>query len=163
MSIFTLKTSKKALFTTFLATFALFLIIFSQLGCSKSSSVSEQDQIASFVKKSTVTYITDPSGLMYQIVSEGSGTKPRATSTISATYTGTYLNGTVFDSRNTAIEFPLNGVIQGWQIGLQKIAPGGEMKMIIPSALGYGPSDYNGIPGGSPLYFEVKLIGIKTY
>jgi FKBP-type peptidyl-prolyl cis-trans isomerase len=100
---------------------------------------------------------------MYQIISEGSGTKPRATSTISATYKGTFLNGTVFDERNTPIEFPLNGVIQGWQIGLQKIAVGGEMKMIIPSALGYGPSDYNGIPGGSPLYFEVKLVSIKTY
>jgi FKBP-type peptidyl-prolyl cis-trans isomerase len=163
MSIFNLKSTKKASFSSILAIFALFFIISTQMGCSKSSGVSEQDQIASFVKKSTVTYISDPSGLMYQIISEGSGTKPRATSTISATYKGTFLNGTVFDERNTPIEFPLNGVIQGWQIGLQKIAVGGEMKMIIPSALGYGPSDYNGIPGGSPLYFEVKLVSIKTY
>ena len=162
MIIFTSKTPKKVAFSTILGLFGIILGIFSITGCSKSS-VSEQEQILAFVKKSNTTYVSDPSGLMYQIVSPGTGTKPRATSTVSASYTGTFMSGKVFDSSATPIDFPLNGVIQGWQIGLQLIAPGGEIKLIIPSSLGYGPSDYNGIPGGSPLYFDVKLAAIKAY
>jgi len=154
--------SKKANYLSILVIFSAFLAIFAMGSCSKSGA-SEEEQISAFIKKSNSTYVTDPSGLMYLIVSPGTGTKPRATSTVSASYIGTFLSGKVFDSSAKPIDFPLNGVIEGWQIGLQLISPGGEIKLIIPSALGYGPSDYNGIPGGSPLYFEVKLAAIKTY
>jgi FKBP-type peptidyl-prolyl cis-trans isomerase len=157
---FNSKSTKKAYFFSFLVIFSLIFTFFTMCSCNKSGP-SEQEQISTFVKNSKTTFVTDPSGLLYQIVSQGTGTKPRSTSTVSATYTGTYLNGKVFDSRTA--DFPLNGVIQGWQIGLQFIAPGGEIKMVIPSSLGYGPSDYNGIPGGSPLYFDVQLVSIKTY
>jgi FKBP-type peptidyl-prolyl cis-trans isomerase len=153
---------KNANFLSILAIFSAILAIFTFVSCSKSGA-SEQEQISTFVKNSNSTYVADPSGLMYQIITPGTGTKPRAISTVSATYVGTYLNGKEFDSHSTPIDFPLNGVIQGWQIGLQFIAPGGEIKLIIPSALGYGPSGYNGIPGGTPLFFDVKLVSIKTY
>ncbi len=139
---------------------ALLIGIFTQTACSKSGA-NEQEQILAYAKKNNSTYVQDPSGLYYLIVKPGSGTKPRSTSTVSATYVGTYLNDKIFDARTA--DFRLNGVIQGWQIGLQMIAPGGEIKLLIPSSLGYGPSDYNGIPGGSPLYFNVKLESIITY
>ena len=141
----------------------LFMVgIFSQIGCSKSS-VSEFDQMTSFAKKNNINYTIDPSGLWYEIINPGTGTKPRLTSTVSAAYIGTFMNERIFDSTSKPIDFPLDGVIQGWTIGLQKIAPGGEIKLIIPSTLGFGPSDDGSIPGGSPLYFYVKLAAIKTY
>lgn len=162
MNIFNQKTTKKPIFSSFLAFFISFIGLSLLLSCSKSS-VSESEQISAFAKKNNITYVTDPSGLMYQIIAPGSGTKPRATSTVSAAYVGTFMNDKIFDSTSIPIEFPLNQVIKGWQIGLQLIAPGGEIKLLIPSSLGYGPDNYNKIPGGSPLYFNVKLASIKTY
>ncbi len=165
MSILTQKTPKNNKIIEILANFNKFFIILSILiigACSKSS-VSEPEQMLAFAKKNNINYTKDPSGLWYEIINPGTGTKPRATSTVSASYIGTFMNEKIFDSTSKPIDFPLNGVIQGWTTGLQLIAPGGEIKLIIPSALGYGPSNYSTIPGGSPLYFDVKLAAIKNY
>lgn len=162
MIIFNQKTKKKAIFQSIFGIFIAFMSITLISSCKKSS-ISESEQINAFAKKNNITYVTDPSGLMYQIITPGSGTKPRATSTVSAAYIGTFMNDKIFDSTSKPIEFPLDQVIKGWQIGLQLIAPGGEIKLLIPSSLGYGPDDYRSIPGGSPLYFNVKLSAIKTY
>ena len=152
---------KHPLLSTIGVIFALFSVL-SISSCSKSS-VSEQEQMLAFAKKNNVNYTKDPSGLWYEIINPGTGTKPRATSTVSAAYIGTFMNEKIFDSTSIPVDFGLNRVIEGWTIGLQLIAPGGEIKLIIPSTLGYGPSDYNSIPGGSPLYFNVKLAAIKAY
>jgi len=40
---------------------------FSQMGCSKSSA-SEADQMISYAKKYNITYVSDPSGVLYQII-----------------------------------------------------------------------------------------------
>ena len=162
MTHFALKNIKKA---SFLSKFGLFCTIFAILSITacRKSSVSESEQMLAFAKKNNINYIIDPSGLWYEIVNPGIGIKPKATSTVSAAYVGTFMNEKIFDSTSKPIDFTLNGVIQGWTIGLQLIAPGGEIKLIIPSSLGYGPSDYSSIPGGSPLYFDVKLAAIKSY
>jgi FKBP-type peptidyl-prolyl cis-trans isomerase FkpA len=165
MSILTQKTtkfSKKYQFSTIIGGIFTFLTVLCIAACSKSS-VIEPDQMLAFAKKNNINYTIDPSGLWYEIIKPGTGTKPRATSTVSAAYIGTFMNEKIFDSTSKPIDFGLNGVIKGWTIGLQLIAPGGEIKLIIPSSLGYGPSDYSSIPGGSPLYFNVKLAAIKTY
>ena len=167
MNILTQKTkkiNKNYQFLSKIGGIFTFLVVLSIASCSKSSSsVSEPDQMLAFAKKNNITYTKDPSGLLYEIINPGTGTKPRATSTVSAAYIGTFMNEKIFDSTSKPIDFPLNGVIKGWTIGLQLIAPGGEIKLIIPSELGYGPSDYRSIPGGSPLYFNVKLAAIKTF
>ena len=162
MTIFTPKTKKNNHFTQFLSIFALIFGILAFSACSKSS-VSEPDQMTAFAKKNNINFTKDPSGIWYEIINPGTGTKPKATSTVSASYIGTFMNEKIFDSTSKPIDFALNGVIQGWTIGLQLIAPGGEIKLIIPSSLGYGPSDFRTIPGGSPLYFDVKLAAIKAY
>ena len=152
---------KHPLLSTIGVIFALFCVLCIS-SCSKSS-VSEQEQMLAFAKKNNINYTKDPSGLWYEIINPGTGTKPRATSTVSAAYIGTFMNEKIFDSTSKPIDFGLNGVIEGWTIGLQLIAPGGEIKLIIPSTLGYGPSGFRSIPGGSPLYFNVKLAAIKTF
>jgi FKBP-type peptidyl-prolyl cis-trans isomerase len=165
MSLINQKTSnfyKKHPLLNIIGVIFTFFTVLCISACSKSS-VSEQDQMVAFAKKNNINYTKDPSGLWYEIIQPGTGTKPRSTSTVSAAYIGTFMNDKIFDSTSKPIDFGLNGVIQGWTIGLQLIAPGGEIKLIIPSNLGYGPSDYRSIPGGSPLYFNVKLAAIKAY
>ena len=105
-----------------------------------------------------------PSGLMYQIENPGTGANPKPEETVKVHYTGTLVNGTVFDSsvqRGEPVEFQLDQVIPGWTEGLQKIAKGGKIKMYIPPQLAYGDEGRQGIPPASTLVFDVELIEIK--
>ena len=132
--------------------------VFSQMSCSKSST-SEKDQMTSYAAKNNITYVSDPSGVLYQIITEGNSNKPRLTSTITVTYTGKLMNDKTFDSGT--ITYPLNNLIAGWQVALPLIGEGGQIKILIPSSLGYGSSGSGSIPGNSPLYFDVSLSKVK--
>lgn len=155
---FNTKSPKKAKITSFLAIFSIILGIFTISSCSKSGA-TEQEQMISFAKSQSINYTTDPSGILYEIITPGNSTKPVATNTITVTYKGLLMNGTQFDAGT--ITYPLNQLIPGWVIAVPKIGVGGEIKVLIPSSLGYGSQGAGSIPGNSPLYFEIKLSGVK--
>jgi FKBP-type peptidyl-prolyl cis-trans isomerase len=105
-----------------------------------------------------------PSGLMYQVEKPGEGPAPKPEETVKVHYTGTLVNGTVFDSsveRGEPVEFQLDEVIPGWTEGLQKISKGGKIKLYIPPQLAYGDEGRERIPPASTLVFEVELLDIK--
>lgn len=107
---------------------------------------------------------TTPSGLQYEVITEGTGIKPTAEDTFVCHYRGTLLNGTEFDAsynRNQPLTYPVNEVIRGWTEGLQLMSVGSKYKFYIPYDLAYGPSDNGPIPGGSTLVFEVELLDVK--
>ncbi|MEN9702552.1 MAG: hypothetical protein RIR55_1894 [Bacteroidota bacterium] len=158
MMIFTQKALKKANFSSILAIFTLIFAIFTTTACSKSGA-SEQDQMVSFAKSHNINYTTDPSGLLYEIITPGNTTHPTITNTVTVTYTGLLMNGSQFDAGT--ISYPLNQLITGWGIAVPKIGVGGEIKVLIPSSLGYGSSGAGSIPGNAPLYFDIKLSGVK--
>lgn len=107
---------------------------------------------------------TTPSGLQFQVISEGSGASPGLTDTVEVHYTGTLIDGTKFDSShdyNKAFKSPLNNGIKGWIEGLQLMKEGAKYKFYIPAELGYGDR-YAGptIRPGSTLIFEVELLKV---
>lgn len=108
--------------------------------------------------------VTTESGLQYEIIKKGDGPMPKDTNTVKVHYTGTLLNGKVFDSsrdRGQPIEFPLNGVIRGWTEGVQLMPVGSVFKFYIPYQLAYGTQGSPPvIAGGSMLIFEVELLEI---
>lgn len=105
---------------------------------------------------------TTASGLQYQVITEGTGAKPKASDVVKVHYKGTLLDGKTFDSsydRGEPVVFPLQGVVPGWQEGLQLMTVGSKYKFWIPAKLGYGEA---GTPGGpigpnETLVFEVEL------
>ena len=138
-----------------------------QVAQAKAAEKAQGEAAAYFeeLKKNPAVKST-ASGLYYEILTEGTGAKPKATDTVKVHYTGKLVNGTVFDSsvqRGEPAEFPLNGVIPGWTEGLQLIGVGGKAKLHIPSKLGYGEQGAGGmIPPNSTLVFEVELLEIKA-
>ena len=107
-----------------------------------------------------------PSGLQYQVITEGKGAQPTAADSVTVNYKGTLIDGTVFDSsysRNEPTTFPLNGVIPGWTEGLQLMKVGGKSKFFVPANLAYGAqSPTPTIPPNSVLVFEIELLSINA-
>jgi FKBP-type peptidyl-prolyl cis-trans isomerase len=107
-----------------------------------------------------------PTGLQYEVITEGTGPKPADTSVVKVHYEGFLLNGNgrPFDSsreRGEPTQFPLNQVIRGWTEGVQLMSVGSKYKFYIPYQLAYGEQGSGeAIPGGSLLIFEVELIDI---
>lgn len=105
------------------------------------------------------------SGLLYEVLQEGSGPKPKATDTVSTHYHGTLVDGSVFDSsvlRGEPATFPVNGVIAGWTEALQLMPVGSKWRLVIPPELAYGDRGAGAdIKPGATLVFEVELLEIK--
>lgn len=122
-----------------------------------------KDFLAENAKKEGV--ITLESGLQYEVMTEGDGSKPSATDQVECHYHGTLIDGTVFDSsvqRGEPAVFPVNGVIQGWVEALQLMPVGSKWKLYVPSELAYGERGAgNAIGPHTTLIFEVELLGIK--
>jgi FKBP-type peptidyl-prolyl cis-trans isomerase FkpA/FKBP-type peptidyl-prolyl cis-trans isomerase FklB len=113
--------------------------------------------------KTKAGVITTESGLQYQVIEEGTGAKPTAEDRVKVHYTGTFLDGTEFDSsygRGEPAEFGLNGVIRGWTEGIQIMPVGSKYVFWIPSDLAYGDRGSQNIKPGSTLKFEVELLDI---
>lgn len=104
------------------------------------------------------------SGLQYEILTEGTGTIPSKTDKVRVHYTGSLIDGTVFDSsvkRGTPAEFPVTGVIAGWVEALQMMPVGSKWRLTIPHNLAYGERGAGAsIPPFSTLIFEVELLDI---
>ncbi|MBQ3813850.1 MAG: FKBP-type peptidyl-prolyl cis-trans isomerase [Bacteroidales bacterium] len=104
------------------------------------------------------------SGLMYKVIKEGTGKKPKATDKVYCHYEGTFPSGQVFDSsykRGEPIEFGLNQVIKGWTEGLQLMSEGAKYELYLPYHLAYGETGTQGIPPCSALKFVVELIEVR--
>ena len=105
-----------------------------------------------------------PSGLLYQVLNEGSGKKPTAADTVECHYEGRLIDGTVFDSsykRGESATFPLNGVIAGWTEGVQLMSEGAKYRFFIPYQLAYGARGAGqAIPPFAALVFDVELIKV---
>ena len=122
-----------------------------------------QDFLAANKQKPGITAL--PSGLQYEVITEGTGIKPGARSNVTCHYHGSLIDGTVFDSsveRGQPATFPLNRVISGWTEGLQLMGVGSKWRFFIPPNLAYGDRQTGSDIGpNSTLIFDVELLGVS--
>ena len=109
---------------------------------------------------------TTASGLVYDVITEGTGAQPKASDTVRVHYRGWFPeSGKEFDSsiaRGQPIDFPLNHVIPCWTEGVQKMKVGGKAKLTCPASIAYGSRGAGGvIPPNATLNFEVELLGVN--
>ena len=113
-------------------------------------------------KKPGIT--TTASGLQYQVLTAGTGPKPGPQDGVKVHYQGTVLDGKEpFDSsykRGEPAVMPLQGVIPGWQEGIQLMPVGSKYKFWIPAKLAYGEQAPPMIGPNQMLMFEVELLDI---
>lgn len=139
------------------------------ISCSKDKetidyAAQNEKEISEFITNNKLTAQRSDSGLYYVIKEPGTGVQPTTSSNVTVAYKGTFINGQVFDaSTDAGITIGLNEVIKGWTEGIPYFKPGGSGILLIPAHLGYGSYNYSGIPGGSVLIFEIKLISVNKY
>ena len=104
------------------------------------------------------------SGILYRVITQGDGEKPLAGDIVTVHYTGTLVDGTVFDSsveRGEPATFPLQGVIPGWTEALQLMPQGSKWEVVIPAELAYGQQQAGPIiQPNSTLVFEIELLDV---
>lgn len=149
----------------FLMLFAFVVVLSS---CSKEDFDAEKQAtiddklIVEFISKNNIPATKHSSGLYYQIITPGTGNNPTAVSTVGVNYEGKLLDGTQFDKSTALVSFPLTRVIQGWTIGVPLVKPGGRIRLIVPSGLGYGnTSPGAGIPKNAVLDFTIDLVNVQ--
>lgn len=101
-----------------------------------------------------------PSGLQYRVIEEGQGKSPGPADQVTVHYTGTLVDGTVFDTsraRGEPSTFALDEVIKGWAEGLQLMKAGGKAQLVIPPDLAYGG---RGRLADRTLIFDVELLEV---
>lgn len=134
---------------------------FKQL--AEKNRIAGESFLADNAKKAGVT--TRPSGLQYQVLKQGSGKTPSASSKVKVNYEGRLIDGTVFDSsiaRNQPVEFLASQVIPGWTEGLQLMKEGAEYRFFIPAKLAYGEiGSGDSIEPNSTLIFDVELLKVS--
>ncbi|MFL5742215.1 MAG: FKBP-type peptidyl-prolyl cis-trans isomerase [Flavisolibacter sp.] len=104
-----------------------------------------------------------PWGIYIQTIAPGQGPKPSFGKYVSVKYTGTNLQGEVFDSG--VIPFQLGGgqgTIKGFEEGVKQLSKGGRAKIYIPSILGYGPRGSEPkIKPNENLVFDMEILDIS--
>ena len=129
---------------------------------AKKNKLEGDKFLAENAKKEGVK--STPSGLQYIVITEGEVDTPTSTDIVKVHYTGTLIDGRVFDSsvsRGVPAQFGVNQVIPGWTEALQMMKVGSKYKLFLPSDIAYGERGAGEmIQPNSTLIFEVELLDI---
>lgn len=149
------------------------LMAFLFVSCSSTEEAVEETpvdytakneaEIKAYLAENQLSATRTDSGLYYVITEEGTGKSATASSNVTVAYKGYFTDNKVFDqSALEGVSFELGGAIKGWKEGLPLFKEGGSGILLIPSHLGYGSKTYYGIPGGTVLIFDVRLISVNN-
>ena len=124
--------------------------------------------IQEYLQKNSLQAQKTAAGTYYVITQAGAGPKPQTGQTVSVRYTGSLLNGTVFDASDrhggAPFDFTLGQgqVIPGWDEGIAQLPKGSKATLLIPSGQGYGARGTGAdIPPNAVLRFDVELVDVK--
>ncbi|MGO1801235.1 MAG: FKBP-type peptidyl-prolyl cis-trans isomerase [Microbacteriaceae bacterium] len=105
-----------------------------------------------------------PAELAIRDLIDGDGAEAGPGDTVTVHYAGVeYDSGEEFDSswgRGETIQFPLRGLIQGWQEGIPGMKVGGRRELIVPPQLAYGPAGAGHFLSGKTLIFIIDLVAV---
>jgi FKBP-type peptidyl-prolyl cis-trans isomerase len=133
--------------------------------CSKKKvedqSKIDEEIILQYISDNNLDALKGEEGLYYVIDAPGTGDPCFFNSEVKTTYKGYFTDGSVFDE-GTIDNFFLTNAIKGWQLGIPKYKEGGKGMLLIPSAIGYGPSGSSSgsIPPNSVILFDIDLIKV---
>jgi FKBP-type peptidyl-prolyl cis-trans isomerase len=146
---------------------------------SSSKIESDGEIIDAYLAENGLEAEVHESGIRYTVLEEGEGDFPQRNQMVSVAYAGKVLDGRYFDTSYEEVakaeglynpgrpyspyQFSLGtgSVIQGWDIGIGLLRPGGKAVLYIPSSLAYGPQARSEVIGADEiLIFDVELVEV---
>lgn len=147
------------------AVLALFVFTSARALAADSSLSADANQafLAANAKKPGVQ--VRPSGLQYRIISNGFGAQPKPGDSVDVYYTGSLINGMVFDKTEPGLPATFTAgkgkLIPGWDEALQIMRGGDHWQLVIPTDLAYGARGAGGvIPANQTLVFDMELVKV---
>ena len=143
------------------------------LACEKQTFYSPYAQLEAdviiidkYLDENNIDAEKSSSGLRYVIHDQGLGSQPQSGNIVKVHYTGTFMDGTKFDSsydRNKPFQYTHGDgqVIRGWEEGLTYISEAGKITLYIPSVLAYGSRGYGDIGPNENLIFDIELLSVQ--
>ena len=136
--------------------------------------------LAQYLEQNNIKATPNDDGLYVIIRKQGKGTKATIGSQVTFNYTGSLIDGTVFDSNMEekareagiynassqyspqTVELGATSLMQGLRMGLEGLSEGAQATLIIPSALGY-KSEWRGniIKPYSTLVFDTNVLKVQ--
>ncbi len=117
------------------------------------------------INKTRSTVSTTSSGLQYEILREGSGKTPDASSVVNVQYQLTLLSGEVVDSsysRGTASRLDLNSyLVSGFKEAVMLLKEGGKIRAWLHPTIGYGQYGSTYVQPNELLIFDIELISVE--
>ena len=149
-------------FAALVAAFTALIVLPAYAANSALSPEANAAYIAAYAKKPGV--MVEPSGLEYRIIKSGYGKRPTALDKVQVYYSGSLINGTVFDSTEPGLPatFTVDQLIPGWTEALELMREGDHWELVIPSSLAYGSrgAGDGAIPPNQTLVFDLQLISV---
>jgi peptidylprolyl isomerase len=106
-----------------------------------------------------------PTELVITDLEVGDGAEATPGATVDVHYVGVdFETGEQFDAswdRGSSIQFPLSGLIKGWQDGIPGMKVGGRRQLVCPPQFAYGPAGSGHRLGGRTLVFVIDLLGVR--
>jgi FKBP-type peptidyl-prolyl cis-trans isomerase len=118
----------------------LLLRLSAYLTTDTSRAAREQNAIVDYAIEELLDVQPTNSGLFYEVIDPGTGDSIRWGDFLTAHYRGYLLDGTVFADSYASkrpLDFYVGNMIDGWNEGLQLIRVGGQLRLLVPSRMGY--------------------------
>lgn len=158
----------------------LFIGIFVFIACNKEDQRKEEEEIKlqQYLQEKGYSSIEPTSsGLYHVVLAEGTGDAPERSDYIIFEFTGSLIDGTIFDTSDRSLAV-LNNILKedklygplkismaemgitGLREGLMLMKEKGFSRFIIPSRLAFGSSDLGIIPPYSTLIYDIELLNV---
>lgn len=127
--------------------------------------LKEIEDLKNYIEINNISQIASESGLIFIPMQYGNAIPIREGQKVICHYTGTFIDGQIFDSSSglepLQVTIGAGEVIDGFDEALRLMSKGAKAKAIIPSDIGFGTSEFNSpIPPYATLIFEIEIIDV---
>lgn len=129
----------------------------------ESGNVEELRQIELYMGDNEISVEPAKPGVYFIVFKEGKGDYPKPGDKVEIKYTGSFLNGEMFDAsgkNNQNLIYTLgDGThLLAWEEAIATMRPGGVARLILTSGNAYGAAGLGPVPPNTPILFDIELV-----
>lgn len=133
---------------------------------SEYNNVDELRQIELYMGDNEISVPPVKPGVYFIVFKEGTGEKPKSGDKVEIKYTGSFLNGEMFDASGKSgenLKYTLGDGTHliAWEEAISSMRPGGVARLILSSSNAYGTAGLDPIPSNTPVFFDIELISVN--